>query len=180
MNPLETARLTIRNYRPDDWQQLQEMAVAYQATEAAQYDHPWPTSEEEVKGMANWFASGDDYLAVCLKDTGRLIGLLAIKQRENEEKRVHGLGYVFHPVYQGQGYGTEACQAAVAYLFDELGADQIVSSTAAANGPSRRLLGRLGFVEVSRHVGSFRPASDGTPIEFEDISFVLSRGDPSR
>ena len=150
MNPLETGRLTIRNFHPDDWPQLHELAVAYQATEAAQYEDPWPTSEEEVKGMANWFASGDEYLAVCLQASGALIGLLAIDRRDGAEGQVHNLGYVFHPGYHGQGYATEACRKGMRYLFEDLQIDGILTGTHPDNEPSVRLLERLGLKEVAR------------------------------
>jgi RimJ/RimL family protein N-acetyltransferase len=88
---------------------------------------------------------------------------------------VHGLGYVFHPRYHRQGYATEACRAAIGYLFGELGADRVVSNTAAANEPSCRLLERLGMAEVGRHTASFQKTEDGVPIEFEAISFAISR-----
>jgi ribosomal-protein-alanine N-acetyltransferase len=175
MKPIETARLVIRNYRPDDWQALQALSVAYAASEMSQYDEEWPTSTEEVKGMVEWFAGGDDFVGACLKDTGRLIGLVAVQRRTEQEGRVHGLGYVFHPAYHGQGYATEACRAAMRYLFDELEADRVESNTAAINEPSCRLLKRLGFVEHSRHTASFRKAEDGQRIEFEAISFAISR-----
>ena len=103
MISLETDRLTIRNFSPDDWRDLQELAIEYRASKWAQYEDPWPTSEEEVKGMATWFASGDGYLAACLKSTGKLIGLVAINRREEQEGRVHNLGYVFHPGYSRPG-----------------------------------------------------------------------------
>ena len=150
MNPLETGRLTIRNFHPDDWPQLHELAVAYQATEAAQYEEPWPTSEDEVQGMANWFASGDGYLAVCLQASGALIGLLAINRRDGHAGQVHNLGYIFHPAYHGQGYASEACRAALRYLFGELGADGIHTGTHPDNAPSIRLLERLGLNQVAR------------------------------
>ena len=35
---------------------------------------PWPTGTAEIQGIVAWFARGDDYLAVCLKSTGKLIG----------------------------------------------------------------------------------------------------------
>jgi ribosomal-protein-alanine N-acetyltransferase len=150
MTSLETDRLVIRNFHPDDWQQLQELAVAYQASEAARYEDPWPTSTEEVKGMAAWFAGGDDYLAVCLRETGELVGLVAINRRDDRKGAVHNLGYVFHPAYHGHGYATDACRAAVDYLFGELGADQIFTGTHPDNEPSVRLLRRLGLKEVAR------------------------------
>ncbi len=97
MITIETNRLNIRNFHPDDWQDLQDLAVQYQASEWAKYEDPWPTSAEEVKGMAAFFASGDSYLAACQKATGKLIGLIAIERRKEQEERVHNLGYVFHP-----------------------------------------------------------------------------------
>ena len=148
MVSLETNRLVIRNFTPDDWQQLQEMVIAYQASEAAQYEDPWPTSAEKVKGIAGWFAGGDDYLAVCLKDSGTLIGLVAIGRREDQEQRIHNLGYVFHPGYGGHGYATESCRAAMGYLFGQLAAEGILTGTHPDNKPSVALLKRLGLHET--------------------------------
>src|SRR5512142_3308740 len=95
MLSLETDRLRIRSFSPDDWRQLQEMSVKYQATPEARYEDPWPTSDDGVQSLASFFASGDDYLAVCLKDTGKLIGMVAIERRKGADGRVHNLGYVF-------------------------------------------------------------------------------------
>jgi RimJ/RimL family protein N-acetyltransferase len=149
MITIETDRLTIRNFDHDDWQDLQEVAVQYQASEWAKYDHPWPTSTEEVKGMVEWFAQGDDYLAACLKATGKLIGLIAIERRKDQEGAVHNLGYVFHPGYHGHGYAAESCQAAMEYVFGQLAADGILTGTHPDNEPSIRLLKKLGLSKVS-------------------------------
>ena len=149
MTLLTTDRLVIRSFSAGDWQELQELAIQYQASESAQYEDPWPTSAEDVKGMAGWFAGGDDYLAVCLRATGHLIGLVALERRQGQSGRVHNLGYVFHPGYHGQGYATEACRAAIAYLFGPLEADGILTGTNPANEASIRLLKRLGLVQVA-------------------------------
>jgi RimJ/RimL family protein N-acetyltransferase len=147
MGPLETDRLVIRNFTADDWQELQEVIIAYQATDAAKFEDPWPTSAEEVKGIAGWFAGGDDYLAVCLKGAGTLIGLVAINRREGEQP-IHNLGYVFHPGYAGQGYATESCRAAMDYLFGQLAAEGILTGTHPDNVPSVALLRRLELREI--------------------------------
>ncbi|OGO05913.1 MAG: hypothetical protein A2Y73_03470 [Chloroflexi bacterium RBG_13_56_8] len=126
------------------------MAVQYQASELAKYEDPWPTSTEEIKGMAEWFAGGDEYLAVCLKATGKFIGLIAINRRGEQEERMHNLGYVFHPAYHGQGYATEGCRAVMNYVFGQLAADSILTGTHPANKPSVALLKRLGLKEVAR------------------------------
>ena len=150
MISLETARLIIRNFTLDDWQELQETVVAYQTSELAQYEAPWPTAEDRVKEIAGWFAGGDDYLAVCLRETGTLIGLVAMGRRQEREESIHNLGYVFHPSYARQGYATESCRAAMAYLFDQLAAEGILTGTHPDNTASVALLTRLGLKEVAR------------------------------
>ena len=154
MIKLDTKRLTIRNFLPEDWQELQEVVVQYQATEWAKYEPPWPTSTEEVKGMTKFFASGDSFLAVSLKDTGKLIGMIAIERRKEQEEPVHNLGYVFHPGYSGQGYATEGCRAMMAYLFEQLGITAILTGTRPENTPSVRLLERLGIPPIGN--GEYR------------------------
>jgi RimJ/RimL family protein N-acetyltransferase len=47
--------------------------------------------------------------------------------------------------YWGRGYATEGASAALAFGFDRLGRDEIVSFTAPANLPSRRVMERLGM-----------------------------------
>ena len=150
MNSLHTDRLIIRNFQPDDWQDLQELVVQYQASEWAKYEDPWPTGTEEVKGMAKFFASGDDFLAVIRRDTGKLIGLIAIERRKEQEERVHNLGYVFHPGYYGQGYATEGCRTVMTYLFDVVGIAAILTGTRLENTPSVRLLERLGLHSIGQ------------------------------
>jgi RimJ/RimL family protein N-acetyltransferase len=148
MISLETDRLYVKNFSPDDWQALQAVIVAYQASDAAQYEDPWPTSDGKVQGIAAWFAGGDDYLAVWLKETGTLLGLVAINRRSDQEAPIHNLGYVFHPGHSGHGYATESCRVAMDYLFDELEIDGILTGTHPDNQPSIALLKRLGLRAV--------------------------------
>ncbi len=101
MNPIETDRLLIRNFTAGDWQALQEVIVRYQASDSARFEPSWPTTDAEIQDIAAWFASGEDYLCVCLKATGAVIGLLATEKREDHGEHVHNLGYVFDPAHQG-------------------------------------------------------------------------------
>lgn len=47
--------------------------------------------------------------------------------------------------FWGRGYATEAAQAAIAFGFQELGLEEIVSYTAEVNTRSRRVMERLGM-----------------------------------
>lgn len=151
------------------------MVIKYRASEYAKYDHEWPTATVEIKGIVDWFAGGDSYLAVCLKRTGKLIGFVALNPDEGDGGVAFNLGYVFHTDYHGQGYATEACRAALDHAFDHLQAQRVVTSTAAANRASCRLLRRLGFSKTSESRGSFRNAPDGTPIRFVAYTYALAR-----
>lgn len=91
MITIESERLILRNFQVDDWRELQELIRLYQASEYAQYDHPWPTGDAETQSIAAWFAGGDDYLAVCLNPGGELIGLVAIEPRQDQIEAAHNL-----------------------------------------------------------------------------------------
>ncbi len=172
MTTLQTERLLIRNFASGDWEALHEIISQYEASELAAYDQQWPTSPEEIKGITEWFARGDSYLAVCLKATGQLIGFVALNREEGKD-RTFNLGYVFHFGYHGQGYATEGCWAVLARAFDRQQARKVVTGTAAANSASCRLLGRLGFRKTSESTASFRTAPDGKPIQFVGYNFEL-------
>jgi len=138
-------------------------------------DHPWPTSSEEIKRITEWFAGGDSYFAVCLKDTGRFIGFVSLNQEQKEDCREFNIGYIFNSDYHGKGYAKEACRAAIGHAFDRLQAHRVVSGTAAANRASCRLLERLGLKRTAESIGSFRNTQDGKPIEFVGYTFAISR-----
>ncbi|MHB0874939.1 MAG: GNAT family N-acetyltransferase [Anaerolineae bacterium] len=175
MLTIATERLLIRNFTAADADSLREMIVQYQASEYAVYDHKWPTSAEEIRGVAEWFAGGDSFLAVCLKDDGRLIGFVALNGEGEGAGRILDLGYCFNFQYHGRGYATEACTAVLDRAFRGLEAASVTSGTAAANLPSCRLLARLGFRPTGESKGSFWQDEAGEPIEFVGHGYELTR-----
>jgi [ribosomal protein S5]-alanine N-acetyltransferase len=170
---LETERLIVRNFKVNDCEALHEMIVQYEVSEVAAYDQQWPTSAEEIKGITEWFASGDNFLAVCLKDTTQFIGFVALNPEEGEQE--YNIGYVFNSKYHGHGYATEACTAILDRAFSQLQAARVITGTAALNQSSCRLLERLGFQKVGEKVSSFKNAEDGTPIEFLGYIYAMSK-----
>ena len=176
---IETERLIIRNFTVNDWKPLQEMIVQKESSEYAIYDHQWPTTEKEIKGITQWFASGNSYFAVCLKNTNPLgftglIGFIALNNIEGEDK-AFDLGYCFNFDYHGKGYATEGCKALLKYAFLHWKTEKILCSTAAANGPSCKLLRRLGMKKTKEETTSFRKTSEGKPIEFLGVTFDMTR-----
>jgi ribosomal-protein-alanine N-acetyltransferase len=175
MITLETKRLVVRNFNIDDCEGLHEMIVQYEASEFAAYDQQWPTSIEEIKGITQWFARGDNFLAVCLKDTSQFIGFVALNPEEEESDRWYNIGYVFNSNFYGHGYATEACTAILDRAFGRLQATRVIAGTAALNRNSCRLLERLGFQRIGEKISSFKNAKDGKPIEFLGYTYALSK-----
>lgn len=171
---LETERLVIRNYRLEDWPAVQEMAILAQDSEYAIYDHEWPTSEREIRAIVTGFSEGDRVLAVCLAESDAPIGLVCLYPDEDGRPSCE-LGYRLHAGYHGRGYATEGCQAMLEYAFNALEAEEVTAGTAAANGPSRRLLRRLGFRPVGEGRASFQTTPDGEPIEFDSLAYAITR-----
>ena len=151
------------------------MIVQYQASELAAYDQPWPTSEEEIKGITQWFASGDNYLAVCLKEPSQFIGFVALNPEAGEDSQVYNIGYIFDANFHGKGYATEACREVLCHAFEQIHTDKVVTGTAAVNRASCRLLERLGFQKIGESIGSLRTTADGKPIEFLGYTYALTR-----
>ena len=55
------------------------------------------------------------------------------------------MGWRLAREHWGHGYATEAADTALAYAFDDLGLDEVVSFTTVANARSRRVMERLGM-----------------------------------
>lgn len=153
---LHTERLLLRNFRAEDTPALRQAVLHYQATPFAAYDHPWPTSEEGIAGAVAWFASGDQYLAVCRKDDDCFLGFVCLNPEEPAENHTYNLGYIFDSAYHGQGYASEACRAMLAYAFRDLTAQQVVSGTPLIHERSIHLLHKLGFIQPDANTGFFR------------------------
>jgi [ribosomal protein S5]-alanine N-acetyltransferase len=145
MDAIETERLTLRNFTPEDWQDLRTMVLQYVATPWAANDHQWPTSEAELQQVARWFASGDQYMAVCLRPEGQFIGFVCLNPEEGREQPTYNIGYIINEDYHGHGYATEACRAALVRAFTALGAERVITGTPEAHEASCRLLARLGL-----------------------------------
>jgi RimJ/RimL family protein N-acetyltransferase len=172
---IETDRLIIRNFILPDGAALFALITQYGSTEYAAYDQPWPASAEQIREATQWFASGDHFLAVCLKEPRTFIGLLALNPDATGGRREFNLGYIFNADYHGQGYASEAGRAVLARAFEQLKADRVVAGTAAANTASCALLERLGLKKINEARSSFRKTADGHPIEFLGYTYAITR-----
>ena len=152
MTTLRTERLVLRQWRTSDrepWAALnadpavmrhfpstltrQESDRSAAANEAGVAEHGWGLWAVEVVGGAPFIGS---------------VGL-AVPGFEASFTPCVEVGWRIAREHWGRGYAPEAASAAVAFGFDELGLDEIVSFTVVGNTSSRRVMEKLGMAEAS-------------------------------
>lgn len=134
---METERLLIRKFTPDDWQDLFEYLSKPEVVRYEPYD---AFTEEQARQEAINRSSNSCFWAVCLKDSSKLIGNLYISEQDFDTWE---LGYVFNNSYQGKGYATEAAKALIENLFINGTARRIIAMCNPINVSSWKLLERL-------------------------------------
>ena len=172
MYNLETDRLLIRGFTPDDWKDLYE----YLSDEAVVKFEPYDVlTEAQCKQEALNRSNTDSMLAVCLKSNDKLIGNVYFEQQEPKELLTWELGYVFNSKYQCQGYATESCNAVLMHAFVSLKARRIVAMCDPRNVASWKLLERLhlrreGYLKKNIF---FEKDAEGNPILKDTYEYAI-------
>jgi RimJ/RimL family protein N-acetyltransferase len=147
--PLETDRLVLRPFADGD---LDALYAMHSDTEVARYLYNDPRTREEVRTLLERKIAGaqleaeGDWLgaAVVTRDTGRVVGDLAM-QWVSEEHKTGEIGFVFDPAAQGHGYATEAARELLRVAFEDFGLHRVIGRTEARNAASARVLEKLGM-----------------------------------
>lgn len=94
--------------------------------------------------VAGWLLHGHGMFAVERKDTRVLVGFVTVGIEFDDYEPE--LGWLFASAGRGQGFATEAAQAARAFAIETLGEGAFVSYIDPANISSQRVASRLGAV----------------------------------
>jgi RimJ/RimL family protein N-acetyltransferase len=157
---LETERLTIRGFHADDWRDLYEYLSQ---PETVQYEPYEPFSPDEAKREAERRANDENFYAVCLKESAKLIGNIYLAKRDFDAAEI---GFVFNSKFGRKGYATEAATALIDRLFAENKAHRVFAECNPENERSWKLLERLRFrrERYLRQNIFFKRNADGSPI----------------
>ena len=169
MDAIITERLRLRSFTPADAPGL----FAY-------LEHPRAScflslrladlSAAEVEARAR---SGDDtQIAVCLRDSDRLIGDLFCVP---EPPDTYSVGWNFNADFGGAGYAHEAARALFADLFTRRGARRLYAYVEEDNLASQRLCDRLGMRREGLFLQfiSFRTDAAGAPVYENTFQYAL-------
>jgi len=169
---METERLIIRKFCPDDWQDLFE----YLSNEEVVAFEPYSVfSKEESIKEAERRANNDSFWAVCLRENGKLIGNQYFNLQEPKEFMTWEIGYVFNKNYHGKGYATESALRLLQYGFEECKAHRIVAYCNPENIHSWRLLERLQMRREGHSLQKvfFKYDKQGNPIWHDAFEYAM-------
>lgn len=142
MPRIETRRLTLRPFADDDWHDFQELGTDWKAAPGPEFDK-WPTSEEACKASVAHMATQDKYLAMCLRSSGKVVGLLGLNGTDEQGRM--DVGHVVLSKHQDDDLDREALQAIVQRAFDAQDVVAVVTHNAADHAAQLAPLRSLGL-----------------------------------
>ncbi|MGN0658146.1 MAG: GNAT family N-acetyltransferase [Emergencia sp.] len=148
MRALETERLTLSMFTPDDAEDVYEYAKNPNVGPPAGWA-PHGSVEESRQVIEEIFMPPEAW-AVRIKnpDGSRspVKGVIALEpDRLRPEANSRELGYNLAEDCWGKGYMTEAAKEVIRFGFEELGLDQIGICTSRTNRRSQRIIEKCGF-----------------------------------
>ena len=138
---LPTSRLILRPFHPNH---LPDLHKIYSDAQTMRFMPSLPhadltTTEHEI---AQNLHHPDAHLwVICLKESDEAIGVVNYLGGT----RIPGMGYIIRRDFWGQGIAAEACRAALAYGFEQLGYDRVELWIDQNNFASQRVAQKLNF-----------------------------------
>ncbi|KEO76526.1 GNAT family N-acetyltransferase [Paenibacillus polymyxa] len=141
----ETKRLIIRDICTSDWGSIHTYTSLPEVTRHTAWG---PNTEKDTKAYIEQVLASQqekprqDYeLAICLKNTGILIGGVGIHVKDTNAE----MGYILNPDYQGKGYATEAARALLGFGFSTLDVHRIYATCRPENKASEKIMQQIGM-----------------------------------
>jgi RimJ/RimL family protein N-acetyltransferase len=145
---VSTKRLRLRRWRPEDREPFAQLNADPKVVEYL----PGALSRAESDALvtrieAGWYEYGYGLWAVEVPGVAPFVGFVGLSTADFDARFTPAVevGWRLDARAWGSGYATEAGRAALAYGFDDVGLNEIVSFTAQGNTRSRRVMERLGM-----------------------------------
>lgn len=120
---LETSRMLIRNFIPEDAADLYEILGD---AETMRYSEPPYDLDKTKQFLASFCITRGRAVAAVHRESGKVIGYILFSEVQPGE---YELGWFFNRRFWRQGYAYEACKAVMDYAFHTLEARKVFSET---------------------------------------------------
>lgn len=169
---IESKDLIIRNFELRDENDLCEYLLQRVNAEFESYpDFTYQKSKQEIE----FRVQSDEFYAIELKSENKVIGNVYLGNRDFNSRE---LGYVLNENYHRRGYGSDACKAAIEYMFRQ-GIHRIYAECAPQNTASWKLMEKIGMHREAhfRKNVSFHKDENGKPIYWDTYVYALLNPD---
>lgn len=143
---IETARLIIRPFTPDDLDELIEMRSdpdVYRYLGGTRLQNPGAITRRLGAYMAAQEKYGFSSCAAIWKQTGRMVGWGGLMPLEDSGEVEVGYGFIKD--FWGLGLGTELTRAWLEYGFGKAGLERIVAVAIPGNDASTHIMEKVGM-----------------------------------
>jgi RimJ/RimL family protein N-acetyltransferase len=154
IKPIETKRLKLRQWVHGDYQIFAEL----NADPTVMEYYPSTLTESESNSLAQKIETllskrGWGLWAVALKSTNQFIGFVGLHKPELELPFTPcvEIGWRLSKEYWGNGYATEAAQAALKFAFETLCLNEVVSFASLLNKRSLAVMQRLNMIDTQQN-----------------------------
>ena len=149
---METERLLLREYTPEDFDTLYEIL----SDPETMRHYPAPFDAERTKRWIDWNLEnyekyGFGLWAVVLKETGEFIGDCGITIQNIDGEMLPEIGYHIHKKYWRRGYAKEAAQAVRDWAFQNTEYDTVYSYMKYTNIGSYSTAAAIGMREIKEY-----------------------------
>jgi RimJ/RimL family protein N-acetyltransferase len=179
---LRTERLTLRQFTPDDIENLLDLDNDAEVMRFINGGRPTSRAEVERRltrliadyprlgGLGTWPAE--------MRASGEFVGWFALRPPPQVGPLVPGpgvaeIGYRLRRAWWGRGLATEGGQALLDLGFRSLGVRRVVAQTMTVNRASRGVMEKLGLAYVRRFHLDWPDAIEGT--DEGDVEYALDR-----
>lgn len=177
---LETDRLILRRFTPDDVDNLVELDSDPEVMWYLSRGRPTARKEIEKVILPRFLElyerhEGYGTWAVVEKSSGQFLGWLSLRPRDGDPPDEPELGYRLRRSAWGKGYATEGARALVHRAFAEQGASRVYAETMAVNKASCRVLEKAGLRRARTFFAEWEDPIPGA--ERGEVEYELRRSD---
>jgi RimJ/RimL family protein N-acetyltransferase len=147
---LETERLLLRRFTPDDVDNLYDLDSDPEVMRYVTGGATTPREEVEHDYLPAFMSyydrfAGYGFWAAIDKATDRFLGWFHLRPQEGDPADRPELGYRLRREAWGMGYATEGARALIRKAFADLGAERVVATAFRENLASRRVMEKVGM-----------------------------------
>ena len=174
---IETKRLILRPFTPGDAADVFE--YLHEPMVHCFEDMRINSIEEASDAVLERAKDNEYYLAIVLKETGKVIGEIFAHpegdEHPGENRDTFSPCWMLNSEYHGKGYAYEAAQAYFNLLFNEKGARRIYAYTEDYNIASQKLCEKLGMRREGFYIEfiSFVNDEEGNPIYENTYEYAI-------